>query len=147
MESVGHRTDERAGIGTAGPRRSPRSARAGRCQCRGWAARALASLTAVVGTVAGIAPHVLHHVLPLAGAAFLTGATGSAIFGAAGLLLSVPLLLRLRRRFQTWWAPAVALAVFVVAFSVSTFVIGPAISGDGAGDGPEASEGVDPHGH
>ncbi|MCA9846411.1 MAG: hypothetical protein KC461_00160 [Dehalococcoidia bacterium] len=113
----------------------------------GWAARALASLTAVVGTVAGIAPHVLHHVLPLAGAAFLTGATGSAIFGAAGLLLSVPLLLRLRRRFQTWWAPAVALAVFVVAFSVSTFVIGPAISGDGAGDGPEASEGVDPHGH
>ncbi len=113
----------------------------------GWAARAMASLTAVVGTVAGIVPHVLHHVLPLAGAAFLTGATGSVVFGAVGLILTVPLLLRLRRRFQTWWAPAVALALFVVAFSVSTFVIGPAISGDGAADGPDASEESDPHGH
>ena len=114
---------------------------------RGWADRLMASLTAILGTVTGITPHVLHHVLPLAGAAFLTGATGSAVFGAVGLLFTVPLLLRLRRRFQTWWAPAIALAVFVVAFSISTFVIGPAISGDGAADGPDASESVDPHGH
>ena len=114
---------------------------------RGWVDRLVASLTAVVGTVAGIVPHVLHHVLPLAGAAFLTGATGSILFGAVGFLFTVPLLLRLRRRFQTWWAPAIALAVFMAAFSVSTFVIGPAISGDGAADGADASEEVDPHGH
>lgn len=114
---------------------------------RGRVDRLVASLTAVVGTVAGIAPHVLHHALPLAGAAFLTGATGSILFGAVGFLFTVPLLLRLRRRFQTWWAPAIALAVFMVAFSVSTFVIGPAISGDGAADVPDASEGIDTHGH
>ncbi len=38
------------------------------------------------------------------------------------------MLLRLRRRFASWWAPAIGLAVFVVMFSVSAFVIGPAIN-------------------
>ena len=51
----------------------------------------------------------------------------------------MPLLLRLRRRFGTWWAPATGLAVFTVMFSVSAFVIGPAVSGgtDGGPDGPQ----------
>jgi hypothetical protein len=46
-----------------------------------------------------------------------------------GLALSVPVLLRLRRRFGSWWAPVIGLAVFAVMFSVSAFVIGPAING------------------
>ncbi|GGL57333.1 hypothetical protein [Planomonospora parontospora] len=78
----------------------------------------------------GIAPHVLHHVGFLAGAGIVAGAGGAALFGVLGLVASVPLLLRLRRRFGTWRAPAIALAVFAVMFSISTFVLGPAISGD-----------------
>ncbi|MFC7483287.1 hypothetical protein ACFQX7_29330 [Luedemannella flava] len=81
--------------------------------------------------VMGLAPHVLHHIGPLAGAALIAGAGGTALFGVLGLLASVPFLLRLRRRFANWWAPAIALAVFAAMFSLSTFVIGPVISGDG----------------
>jgi hypothetical protein len=83
-----------------------------------------------VGIVSGIAPHVLHHVGPIAGAALLTGTGGTVLFGALGFAISVPFLLRLRRRFGTWRAPIVALAVFAAAFTLSTLVIGPAIRGD-----------------
>lgn len=44
--------------------------------------------------------------------------------------MSVPCLLRLRRRFGTWRAPSIALGVFAVGFALSTFVIGPAVRGD-----------------
>ena len=87
------------------------------------------ALTGAVATAAGVAPHVLHHVGILAGAALVTGVTGNLVFGVLGLALSVPLLRRLYRRFGTWRAPAVAVVVFAVMFSVSAFVIGPAISG------------------
>jgi len=40
------------------------------------------------------------------------------------------MLLRLKRRFGTWGAPALGLAVFAAMFSLSAFVIGPAISGN-----------------
>lgn len=93
------------------------------------------AVTGVVGAVVGLAPHVLHHIGPLVGTAFIAGAGGTALFGAIGLLTSIPLLVRLRRRFGSWWAPGLALLVFVAAFVVSTTVIGPLISG---------SEGVDP---
>jgi hypothetical protein len=84
---------------------------------------------AVVGTVLGIAPHVLHHLGLVAGAALFTGAYGNVVFYALGLLLSLPMLLRLHRRFGTLWAPAIAVAVFTGLFSLSALVIGPAISG------------------
>lgn len=83
---------------------------------------------AVIGTVLGIAPHVLHHVGLLAGAALVTGVSGNLLFYAIGLLLSVPMLRRLYRRFQTLWAPAIAVATFTGLFSISAFLIGPAIS-------------------
>jgi hypothetical protein len=82
-----------------------------------------------MGTAGGIAPHVLHHVAPIAGAAVLSGTTGTAIFGALGLAFTTPMLLRLRRRFGTWLAPGAALAFFLVMFTVSTVWIGPAIRG------------------
>jgi predicted PurR-regulated permease PerM len=72
---------------------------------------------------------VLHHVGPLAGAALLAGATGRVLFAVIGLLAAIPLLRRLYRRFKTSRAPAIALAVFAAMFSLSSFVIGPAISG------------------
>lgn len=83
-----------------------------------------------IGAVAGLAPHVLHHVGLLAGTALLAGTGGTALFGVLGLLASVPLLLRLRRRFGNWWAPTIGLAVFAVMFAVSTLLIGPAINRD-----------------
>ena len=118
----------------------------GRVGRGGWQARLLATASGAIGAVAGLTPHVLHHVLPLAGAAFLTGATGSVLFGVLGLALTTPTLLRLRRRFQTWLAPGIALALFALAFTLSTFIIGPAIRGD---DAPAAIEErqPDPHGH
>ena len=102
---------------------------------------------AFVGAVLGLTPHVLHHAGLIAGAAFVTGAGGNALFFAIGLVFSIPLLRRLYRRFRTWRAPAIAVAVFAAVFSLSAFVIGPAISGD---PGPTPQEPVpsqDQHGH
>ena len=71
---------------------------------------------------------------PLAGAALFAGVGGSLLFGALGFALAIPFLLRMRRRFGSWRVPAAALAVFATAFSISTFVIGPAITGNGGDD-------------
>ena len=101
---------------------------------RGLLARISAAFSAGIGAVAGIAPHVLHHVGPIAGAALLTGAGGTVLFGGIGFLLTIPMLLRLKRRFGTWIAPAIALAIFAAVFTMSTLWIGPAIRGDGGGN-------------
>jgi len=107
---------------------SPRTRHSGG---RGWFARTGAALSAALGAVAGIAPHVLHHVGPLAGAALVGGVGGSMLFGAIGFVLMIPMLLRIKRRFGTWIAPSVALSIFAAVFAVSTLWIGPAIRGDG----------------
>lgn len=80
--------------------------------------------------VLGILPHVLHHVSLFAGALF-AGIGGSLLFGAVGFLAAIPFLLRVHRRTGTWRMPAALLTLFAVIFSISTFVIGPAITGDG----------------
>lgn len=92
-------------------------------------ARLWSAALAVWGGFIGLLPHVLHHVGPLAGAALLAGAGGTVLFAAIGFVASIPFLLRVYRRFRTWRAPAIALAVFAVMFSISSFVVGPAISG------------------
>ena len=92
---------------------------------------AWSAVCAAIGTVMGLLPHVLHHVTLIAGAALVTGFGGNLVFAALGLLFSVPLLRRLYRRFGTWKAPAVAVAVFAVMFSLSAFVIGPALTDSG----------------
>lgn len=99
------------------------------------------ALSGVIGTVAGLAPHLLHHVGPIAGAAVLTGTEGSLLFGIAGFLLTVPMLVRLKKRFGTWAAPAIAAGLFAVTFTVSTVWIGPAIRGDE----DDAGRPADPH--
>ncbi|MBI5284623.1 MAG: hypothetical protein HY874_05970 [Chloroflexi bacterium] len=105
---------------------------------RGWLARIGAAFSTAVGVVAGAAPHVLHHVGPIAGAALLAGAGGTLLFGGIGFILTIPMLLRLRRRFGTWMAPGVALVLFAAAFTVSTLWIGPAIRGGiGGGSGEQ----------
>ena len=95
---------------------------------RGALASAWNAVCAAIGTIMGLLPHVLHHIGLLAGAALVTGVAGNVAFATVGLLLSVPLLRRLYRRFGTWKAPAIALTLFAVMFALSAFVIGPAIS-------------------
>ena len=77
--------------------------------------------------------HVLHHAGPLAGAALLAGTGGSLLFGAIGLVAAIPFLLRVHRRCGNWRVPGALLALFAVMFSISAFVIGPAISGERSG--------------
>ena len=94
--------------------------------------RVRASLATFGAAALGAAPHVLHHVGPLAGAALLAGATGKLLFGALGFLLAIPLLRRLRRlrrRHASWAVPGAVLALMAVVFAFSTFVIGPALTG------------------
>jgi hypothetical protein len=108
-----------------------------------FAGRVWGGVLAVWGGFVGLLPHVLHHVGPLAGAALLAGATGRVLFAAIGLVAAIPFLRRVHRRFRTWKAPAIAVAVFAAAFSLSSFVIGPAIAGD---DAP-ARPGIEQDGH
>ena len=110
---------------------------------RSLAGRAWGGVLAAWGGFIGLLPHVLHHVGPLAGAALLAGATGRALFAAIGFVAAIPFLRRLHRRFGTWRAPAIALALFAAMFSLSSFVIGPAISGE---DAP-ARPGIEQSGH
>ena len=107
------------------------------------AGRVWSGLLAVWGGFIGLLPHVLHHVGPLAGAALLAGTGGTLLFAVIGFVAAIPFLVRLYRHFGTWRAPAIALAIFVAMFSLSSFVIGPAISG---GDGPRRP-GVEQNGH
>lgn len=111
---------------------------------RSWMARLYGALSGALGTIAGITPHVLHHVGPIAGAALLTGTGGSILFGTIGLVLTVPMLWRLKRRFGTWLAPGIALAIFAAMFTISTLWIGPAIRDAISGD-DDSSPVSDPH--
>lgn len=86
--------------------------------------------TALIALVAGIAPHVLHHIGLFAGAFVVTGAAGNLLFGALGMALSIPLLRRLYHRFGTWKAPTIAVGIFAIMFLISALIIGPAINGD-----------------
>jgi len=102
---------------------------AARVPRRGVAGRAWAVLAGAWGAVTGLAPHVLHHAGPLAGAALLAGFGGKALFFALGLVLSLPLLRRLHRRFGTMVAPGLAVLVFAVMFALSSLAIAPLITG------------------
>ena len=113
-------------------------------EARLLAGRAWSGLVAVWGGFIGLLPHVLHHVGPLAGAALLAGTGGTVLFAAIGFVAAVPFLLRLQRRFGSWRAPAIALCVFAVMFSLSSFVIGPAIAGN---DQPTRPGIEQPEGH
>ena len=109
-------------------------------------ARVWGGIVAVWAVVTGVAPHVLHHVGPLAGAAVLAGVGGKAIFFALGLVLSAPMLRRLYHRFGTWVAPALAVAVFAAVFTLSSLVIAPRLTG--ADRSPTRQPGIEqPSGH
>ena len=98
---------------------------------RPLARRAWVALSTAFAAFLGLLPHILHHAGPLAGAALFAGAGGSILFGAIGFVAAVPFLLRIRRHCGNWRVPGAVLAAMAVAFSLSTFVIGPAIAGGG----------------
>lgn len=89
----------------------------------GWAAT-----RAALGSLLGLTPHVLHHVGILAGSALLAGVWGNLALYVVGLLLSIPMLKRLRTRFGSNLAPIVGAAIFTIMFLLSAFVLGPAIN-------------------
>ena len=96
---------------------------------RGLGGRLWGGTVAFFGVATGVAPHVLHHVGPLAGAALLAGFGGQVLFFALGLAMSVPLLLKLYRRFGSLVAPAVAVVVFAAIFTFSSVVVAPLLTG------------------
>jgi hypothetical protein len=87
------------------------------------------AICAGLGAALGLAPHLAHHAGLLLGAAVVTGAAGNAILAGLGIVLSIPLLRRLYRRYGTWRAPALALGLFAAMFTLSAVVIGPALVG------------------
>lgn len=97
-------------------------------------------LSGGLGGIVGLAPHVLHHVGPLVGTALVAGAGGTALFGILGLAASVPMLIKLHRRFANWWAPAIALGVFAAMFLISSFVVGALISAPDEPTAPGVTE-------
>ena len=101
-------------------------------------ARLRLAVSSVVAAVLGVAPHVLHHAGPLAGAALFAGLGGTVLFGALGFVAAAPMLLRMRRRTGSWRAPAALLALFATVFAISSFVVGPAIAGDDDREGRQA---------
>lgn len=118
---------------------------------RSLGARLWGAIVAAWAVVTGVAPHVLHHVGPLAGAALLAGFGGRALFFALGLVLSLPMLRRLYRRFHTLVAPALAVAAFAAVFTFSTLVIAPLLTGSEKGpatpEAPGIEQPVAPSGH
>ncbi len=105
-----------------------RSAETRRRSLRGFLASAAAGAL-------GVAPHVLHHVGPIAGAALLAGVSGKLLFGAIGFVLMIPMLRRMHRHTGSWRAPALALVTFMTIFVISTLLIGPLIAGGGESGG------------
>ena len=99
-------------------------------------------LAAAWGALDAILPHALHHLVPAVGGALLAGATGAVLFGVIGLVLMIPFLLRRRRHFGTWLAPAAAIGLFGAVFLTSTVLIGPVIRG--ATSNPGAAQTHDP---
>jgi hypothetical protein len=107
-------------------------------------ARVWGAIVAAWGVVTGVAPHVLHHVGPLAGAALLAGFGGKAIFFALGLVLSIPMLRRVYRRFGMLVAPALAIVAFAGVFTFSSLVIAPRLTGSEKAPAPTLEQ---PAGH
>jgi hypothetical protein len=122
----------------------------GRMRAPSIAARVRTAMLGVWAAITGAAPHVLHHVGPLAGTALVAGAGGRVLFGVAGFVATIPMLRRLRRRTGSWRVPGLALAAFAVIYTVSMLFVGPAIgaaTSPDAGSTPVVEVEVDHHGH
>lgn len=111
----------------------------------GLSAKLWGGILASWAVVTGAAPHVLHHIGPFAGAAVLAGFGGQVIFFVGGLVLSLPLLRRIYRRFQSLVAPALAVLAFAALFAFSSLVISPQLSGNATPAAPLEQPDYDEH--
>jgi uncharacterized protein (DUF2062 family) len=68
----------------------------------GFLAKAWRSISAAFGALLGLLPHLLHHTGLIFGAALVTGTGGNLLFGALGLIFTMPLSMP---RFwpRAWW--------------------------------------------
>ncbi len=107
------------------------------------------TLAGVFGAVLGLMPHVVHHVGWLAGAALIAGVGGTLVLAVVGAAAMVPMLLRLRRRFASWWAPGIALTGYALMFTLSATVVGPALRGgmDAPSPAPVPAQHTPGYGH
>jgi hypothetical protein len=103
------------------------------------ASRVRVAAGGAAAAVLGAAPHVLHHVGPLAGAAVFAGVGGTLLFGAVGFVLVIPTLRRIRGRTGSWAAPGAALALMATIFTLSALLVAPMLRDEG-----EAGEGNSP---
>lgn len=87
----------------------------------------------------GALPHVLHHVGPLAGAAFVAGTTGTIVFGLLAFAFTIPMLVRIRRHRGSWRLPLALLATFIAVWAASTWLVGPWVQ-DQLADEPPVAE-------
>jgi hypothetical protein len=85
----------------------------------------------------------------LAGAAVLAGTGGQVLFFVIGIGLATPMLIRLYRRFGTWAAPAIAVLVFAITYTVSSLYIGPLLTGETStqSEPPSVTTTTHDHGH
>ena len=97
-----------------------------------------------VAAFLGLLPHILHHAGPLAGAALFAGIGGTLLFGAIGLVAAIPFLVRMKRRCGSWRRPLAMLLLFAAVFALSTFVIGPALTGSDSDGSKPASTPAEP---
>lgn len=111
----------------------------GKCARRDWRATWPHCSTTSGGD--GFVSRVVHQIGILAGAALLADVLGNFLLYAVALLLSIPLFNRLRRRFGTWKAPVMGVAIFTAMFLLSALVIGPAISRSSTPPAPQSSVG------
>ena len=89
---------------------------------RGTLGAAWNAVTAVIATMMGLAPHVLHHVGLFAGAAFVVGLRQPAVRRSRPAALD-PAAAAALSPVGTWKAPAIGVAVFAAMFSLSAFII------------------------
>lgn len=97
------------------PRRGPDGGTVPARTVRGRLRALWHTVVGAAGLIMGLLPHVLHHIGLLAGTAPVAGSGGTALFEA--LLASIPMLVRLYRRFGRWTAPALGLLAFAATFS------------------------------
>jgi len=115
---------------------------------KGVRARAWSAMVTLWAVITGAAPHVLHHIAPIAGAALIGGVIGTTVFGVLAFLLTIPLLLRVRARTQSWRLPSMLVGLFAVMWLVSSLLFasqGGSAHNNSAQHGSRTSAGHNAH--
>lgn len=111
-----------------------------------WRDRLRAGWNAIVGgigLVLGLVPHLLHHATLLAGTALVAGSGGYGALRRAGTSRVDSVARSPAPAVRDLAGAGIRLLIFASMSSLSTFVVGPAISGAGGGAGSGTVPSVD----